>query len=200
MAQESKKQIPMPVSLFWQFAKIGLFTFGGGLAMLSLIERACVENKQWITHDEMLEVTVLAEATPGPIAVNAATYVGYKKKGFLGAVCATVGVVLPSFLVILAISVFFDRFLEIVWVRHAFCGIKIAVALLITDAGVRLIRKLPKKPLPLLLAGGCFAAMLLTDIFAWSVSSLTLMLAAGAVSAAVFAVRALKEKRGGERP
>ena len=200
MAQESKKQMPMPVSLFWQFAKIGLFTFGGGLAMLSLIERACVEKKQWITHDEMLEMTVLAEATPGPIAVNAATYVGYKKKGFLGAVCATFGVVLPSFLVILAISVFFDRFLEIVWVRHAFCGIKIAVALLITDAGVRLMRKLPKKPLPLLLAGGCFAAMLLTDIFAWNVSSLTLMLAAGAVSAAVFAVRSLKEKRGGERP
>ena len=200
MAQESKKQMPLLLSLFWQFAKIGLFTFGGGLAMLSLIERACVEKKAWITHDEMLEMTVLAEATPGPSAVNAATYVGYKKKCFFGAVCATLGVVLPSFLVILVIALFFDRFLEIEWVRHAFRGIKVAVALLITDAGVRLHSKLPKKPLPLLLAAGCFAAMLLTDIFAWNISSLMLMLAAGGVSAAIFAVRALKEKRGGEAP
>ena len=86
--------------LFITFARIGLFTFGGGYAMISLIENACVENKRWITHDEMMTVTVVAESTPGPIAINCATYVGYRQKGLPGAAAATVGMVLPSFCII----------------------------------------------------------------------------------------------------
>ena len=83
------------LDLFLTFAKIGFFTFGGGYAMISLIEDSCVEKKQWITHDEMLNVTVIAESTPGPIAINCATFVGYKQKGLTGAVVATIGIVLP---------------------------------------------------------------------------------------------------------
>ncbi|MBQ6196730.1 MAG: chromate transporter, partial [Lachnospiraceae bacterium] len=99
--------------LFITFAKIGAFTFGGGYAMISIIEQICVETKQWITHDEMMNITVIAESTPGPIAINCATYVGYKQKGVAGAAATTIGVVLPSFIIILLISQFLDRFLEI---------------------------------------------------------------------------------------
>ena len=91
------------LDLFLNFAKIGLFTFGGGYAMIALIENACVEKKQWITHDEMMNITVIAESTPGPIAINCATYVGYKQKGFIGAVAATIGMILPSFCIIFLI-------------------------------------------------------------------------------------------------
>ena len=110
------------LDLFLTFAKIGLFTFGGGYAMISLIENSCVEKKQWITHDEMMNVTVIAESTPGPIAINCATFVGYKQKGFTGAISATIGMVLPSFCIIFLISMFLDNFLEITWIAHAFMG------------------------------------------------------------------------------
>ena len=112
--------------LFLTFAKIGLFTFGGGYAMIALIEDSCVEKKQWITHDEMMNVTVIAESTPGPIAINCATYVGYKQKGLAGAAAATAGMVLPSFCIIFLGSMFLDNFLEITWIAHAFRGIRIA--------------------------------------------------------------------------
>lgn len=183
------------LSLFLNFAKIGLFTFGGGYAMLSLIERTCVERKKWITHDEMMELSVIAESTPGSIAVNSATYVGYRQRGFLGAVSATLGVVLPSFIIIFIISVFFNDFLSIRWVASAFKGIKIAVGLLIADAGIRLFTKLPKKALPMSLFAASLAAMLLIDIFAARFSSLTLLLIAAAVSAAVYGARTLLQKR-----
>ena len=115
------------LDLFLTFAKIGLFTFGGGYAMIALIEDICVEKKQWITPDEMMNVTVIAESTPGPIAINCATYVGYKKKGLSGAAVATIGMVLPSFCIIFLISMFLDNFLDITWIAHAFMGIKVAV-------------------------------------------------------------------------
>ena len=97
--------MPILIDLFLSFAKIGLFTFGGGYAMISLIENDCVEKKKWITHDEMMDVTVIAESTPGPIAINCATYVGYKKGRLPGAIIATLGMVLPSFIIIFLISI-----------------------------------------------------------------------------------------------
>ena len=130
-------------TIFLTFAKIGLFTFGGGLAMIPIIESICVEKKKWITHDEMMDVTVISEATPGPIAINCATFVGYRKKGISGAIAATLGVVLPSFVILLLISLFLNRFLEIVWVANAFKGIRIAVGLMILDAGIQMIRNFP---------------------------------------------------------
>ena len=95
--------------LFLSFARIGAFTFGGGYAMLSLLEHECVEKKQWLTEDEMAEVTVIAESTPGPIAINCATYTGLKLAGIKGAVYATLGMVLPSFFVLLIISAFLKK-------------------------------------------------------------------------------------------
>ena len=157
--------------------------------MIALIEDSCVEKKRWITHDEMMNVTVIAESTPGPIAINCATYVGFKQKGLAGAAVATIGMVLPSFCIIFLISRLLDRFLEISWITHAFQGIKAAVGILILDVGIRMTRKMQKKPLTVGILIGAFAAMLLTDLFAMRVSSITMMLIAAVVSLSVYAVK-----------
>ena len=184
------------LDLFWTFAKIGLFTFGGGYAMIALIENSCVEKKQWITHDEMMNITVIAESTPGPIAINCATYVGYKQKGFAGALAATVGIVLPSFCIIFAISRFLDHFLEITWIAHAFQGIKIAVGILILDAAIKMLQKMQKKPMPRVIMLCGFAAMLLIDLFSVRISSILLMLTAGLVSLILIAAKKPTAKGG----
>ena len=179
--------------LLWQlfavFFRIGLFTFGGGYAMISIMEDACVDRRGWITRDEMDELVVVAESTPGPIAINCATFVGARQGGLPGAIIATLGMVLPSFLVIFAISRFLDRFLEIRAVASAFQGIKLAVSVLILDAGLRLLRRLPRKPLPLAILLVSLAVMLLVNFGALRLSSVVLMLAAAAVSLAVFAAQ-----------
>ena len=185
------------LDLFLTFTKVGLFTFGGGYAMIPVIENACVEKKHWITHDDMMNVTVIAESTPGPIAINCATFVGYKQKGFPGAVAATVGMILPSFVIIFLISLFLDRFIEIKLVAGALRGIKLAVGILIIDAGIRMIRKMHKKPFPLIVLGCAFAAMMLIDIFSLNFSSITLMLAAAAAGIAISALRNVRRKTGG---
>ena len=186
--------------LLWQlfsvFFKIGLFTFGGGYAMISIIEDACVDRRGWITKEEMDELVVVAESTPGPIAINCATFVGARQGGFPGAAVATLGMVLPSFLVIFAISRFLDRFLEIRAVASAFKGVKLAVGVLVLDAGLRMLRRMPKKPLPVIILAVTLALMLLVNFTALRLSSVVLLLAAAALSLAVFAAK----KRGGEKP
>jgi len=184
------------LDLFLTFAKIGLFTFGGGYAMIALIENACVEKKSWITHDEMMDVTVIAESTPGPIAINCATYVGYKQKGFAGAVVATLGMVLPSFIIIFLISMFLDNFLDIVWIAHAFMGIKIAVGILILDAALKMIKKMHKRLVPRIIMICSAIAMFLIDVFALKFSSITLMLIAAAVSLCIFIIKGNPSREG----
>jgi len=187
------------LDLFLNFAKVGLFTFGGGYAMIALIENTCVEKKQWITHDEMMNITVIAESTPGPIAINCATYVGYKQKGFIGALLATVGMILPSFCIIFLISLFLDHFLEITWIAHAFLGIKIAVGILILDAAIKMIQKMQKKWMPRVFMVCAFAAMMLINIFSVRVSTIILMLAAGVISLIIFVIKKQKTKGGAEK-
>ncbi len=189
----------MILTLFLTFAKIGLFTFGGGYAMISIIENICVEQKKWITHDEMMEVAVIAESTPGPIAINCATYVGYKTKGIWGAIAATLGVVLPSFIIIYLISVFLDNFLEITWIANAFKGIRIAVGILILDAGINMFIKMKKKVVPCVIMGCSFVAMFLISIFAWNFSSIFLMLIAAVVSLVVFIIQGAPSEKGGDK-
>ena len=188
----------MLFTLFLTFAKIGLFTFGGGYAMLSMIEHVCVTEKQWITHEDLVNVTVIAESTPGPIAINCATFVGYKQKGFLGAVVCTLGVILPSFVIIFLISLFLDRFREIVWVANAFKGIRVAVGILIVDVAIRMIRKLGKDPLRIIILVLACTAMLLADILSWRLSTIVLMLTAALISLAVFFIRRSHAGKGGE--
>ena len=180
--------MPVLIDLFMTFAKIGLFTFGGGYAMISLIENDCVEKKKWITHDEMMDVTVIAESTPGPIAINCATYVGYKKGRLPGAIIATLGIVLPSFIIIFLVSKFFDRFLEMTWVANAFRGIKIAVGILIVDAAVKMLIKMKKKPMPMIMVVCSAVAMILISIFSVNISSMVLMLVAAFIGIVVFII------------
>ncbi len=177
------------LDLFLCFAKIGLFTFGGGYAMIVLIGNACVEKKHWLTHDEMMNITVIAESTPGPISINCATYIGYKQKGFTGALAATFGIVLPSFCIIFLVSMFLDRFLEITWFAHAFQGIKAAVGILIIDAGFKMLKKMKKKPLSVAIVVCAFIVMLLISLLSLKISSLILMFAAGLVSLMIFMIK-----------
>ena len=197
MVTNPRKECNMDIltELFLTFSKIGLFTFGGGYAMISIIEDFCVSKKKWITHDEMMDITVIAESTPGPIALNCATYVGYKQQGIPGSILATLGLVMPSFVVIYLISSVLDNFLEITLIANAFRGIKIGVGVLILRVAVTMLRKMPKKPLPRVIAAAAFAAMLLGNFLALNISSITLMLLAGAVSLAMFTVK--KWKGGG---
>ena len=183
------------LELFLTFAKIGLFTFGGGYAMLSLIEDICVEKKKWITHEEMMEVTVVAESTPGPIAINCATYVGYQRKGMAGALVTTVGMVLPSFVIIYAISMFLDNFLEITFIASAFKGIKLAVGLLILNAGLNMLEKMKKTALSKGIVLAALGILTAASLLSWNFSSMSLMLAAGLFSLLLFLV----QKKGGRR-
>lgn len=169
------------LSLFITFFKIGLFTFGGGYAMIAGIREVVVEKKGWLNDDELTQVITIAESTPGPIAINLATYVGYKRCGVLGSLFSTVGVVLPSLTIIFIISLFLDAFMQNTYVAYAFVGIRCAVAFLILKAGYAMYKKMPKKPLPIAVLCIVFALMILFEIFAVSFSSVVLILAGGAI-------------------
>ena len=187
------------LELFYIFARIGLFTFGGGYAMISIIEDICVERKKWISHEEMMNMTVIAESTPGPIAINCATYVGYKLAGLLGATVATFGMVLPSFVVIFIVSKFLDNFLEIKVIANAFLGIKIAVGILIFDAAITMIKKMKKKLFSSIIMIFAFLVMMMVNIFSWSFSSINLMLIAGVLSLIIFAIQTAPDRKGGAK-
>ena len=187
----------MLLSLFLTFFRIGALTFGGGYAMIAVIENICVEKKKWISHEDLVNVTVIAESTPGPVAINCATFVGAKQKGLAGAAAATLGVVLPSFIIIWLISMFLDRFLEITWVASAFRGIRIAVGLLIIDVGIRMVKKMPKEPLRYVILACAFILMLLISAFSWNVSMIVLLLAAALVSLDVFLAGRRQDGKGG---
>ncbi|MBO5141359.1 MAG: chromate transporter [Peptococcaceae bacterium] len=191
------KQNNLLADLLLTFMKIGLFTFGGGYAMIGMIEDNCVEKKKWITHDEMMNITVVAESTPGPIAINCATYVGYVQAGMTGAILTTLGIVLPSFMIIYLISMVLDNFLELTLIANAFQGIKIAVGVLILDAALGMIKKMPKKPLMKGIMVCAFAAMMIINIFALNFSSIALMLIAAVVSLSVFIAKGAPDMKGG---
>ena len=185
--------------LFLTFAKIGLFTFGGGYAMISMIENDCVERKQWISHDEMMDITVIAESTPGPIAINCATFTGYKKAGIMGAIVATLGMIVPSFTVIYLVSMFLDNFLELTLIANAFKGIKLAVGLLILDAAITMVKKMHKKVLPRTIMICSCIVMLCINIFALNFSSISLMIIAAVISLTIFIVRGSPQQKGGNK-
>ena len=187
--------MPILLDLFLVFAKIGLFTFGGGYAMLSVISENCVDKKKWITADDMMNITVIAETTPGPISVNCATFTGYRTAGILGAICATVGLVLPSFVIIFLISLFLDSVLEISLVAYAFTGVKIGVGFLVLDAALNMMKKLPKDLMTRILLWGACGVILLADILAFNFSTIAMMLICAVISLSVFLVR---RKKGGE--
>ena len=142
--------------LFWSFFRIGALTFGGGYAMIALLDHECVEKRQWLTADELMNITVVAESTPGPIAINTATFVGYQVCGTLGAFCATLGVVLPSFLVIYAVSFVLRQFSDLAVVQYAFNGIRAGVLALLLKALLSMYRQSPKGAVSYAVMAGAF--------------------------------------------
>lgn len=187
----------MLLELFLIFAKIGAFTFGGGYAMISIIEDECVEKRKWITSEQLSTVTAIAESTPGPIAINCATYTGYMQAGVPGALCATLGMVMPSFLIIYLISLFFDNFLEITVVANAFKGIKIAVGVLIARAALNLWKKKKQKDVQTyVFATIAMVIMLAASAMSLKVSTIVLILAAGIVSVIIYKIKQISGKGG----
>lgn len=159
--------------LFITYLKIGTFTFGGGYAMIPMIQREIVEKKQWISKEELMDMIAIAETTPGPIAVNVATFVGYKTAGKRGAVSSTLGVVLPSFLIIMALAVVYRLFIDNPYVQNAFWGIRIGVLALIAKAVITMYHQCPKSIFGYVVGFAALAAVTFT-----SVSVLVVILAA----------------------
>lgn len=194
---KEKKKTNKYLDLAWTFFKVGLFTFGGGLAMLPLITKETVEKHHWVNEDEMGDILAISEATPGPISVNAATFIGYKVGKLFGAFCATLGLVLPSLIIIILISLVIDWFLSLEYVMYAFMGIRCAVAILIFNAAIKIYKKIDKRYITyVLLVIGLAITILLPQI-----SSIYVLLFGGLVGGVEFWIcgriakkKALKEE------
>ena len=178
--------------LFCAFFKIGAVTFGGGIAMLPIIQHDICKKYGWLPEDELLEMTAISESTPGPIAINMATYVGYKVGGFLGAFCATLGTVLPSFIIILIISFFLRKFYEYKIVRYAFNGIRAGVLALILRAFFMLAKKAKRNLFLYVVATLAFCAVAIfgANVFVVIASSAVIGLSATLIE---------KRKAGGDK-
>ena len=184
--------------LLFTMMKIGLFTFGGGYAMISLLENEFVSKRKWLDAEEFLDMVAIAESTPGPIAINGATYIGYRVARLPGAIFGTVGVVTPSFVIIYLISLFFDRFLSVAWVAAAFRGIQVAVVFLILLAGLRLFRKLPKKPLAMVLFSLSVLCLTLLSLLSVRFSTIFYILVGALVGLTVYAISTARQRKKSE--
>ena len=175
------------LTLFLTFLKIGAFTFGGGYAMIALLEEEFVGRRKWLTHEEFLDIIAIGESTPGPLAINSATFIGY------GSLCSTLGVVIPSVIIITVISLFFDRFMQFRYVQYAFEGIRACVVYLIFSAGLRMFKGLKKKPITYVIFGVVAALFISFYIFGIGFSSVICILACGCVGLFVYALASLKK-------
>ena len=191
------KKSKMLLTLFLTLFKIGAFTFGGGYAMLALLENEFVSKKKWMEKEEFLDMVAIAESTPGPIAINCATYIGYKQAGVLGSACATLGVVLPSFIIIYVISLFLDAFLTFKLVGYAFRGIQAGVVYLILSAGLKMLKGLKKDVLSVVILSAVMILSVAFSLLAISFSAILFILISAAVGLSVWAIA--RAKRGGEK-
>ncbi len=183
------------LEMFLTLLKIGLFTFGGGYAMLALFENELVSKKKWMEKDEFLDMVAIAESTPGPIAINSATYIGYKKGGVLGSAIATTAVCIPSFVIIFIISLFLEAFLTFELVGYAFRGIQACVVYLIISAGIKMFNGLKKTPMSVAILCVVTLIMVALSVFAVSFSTIVLILISGCVGLAVYFVGKIKENK-----
>ena len=184
------------LKLFLTMFKIGLFTFGGGYAMIALLENEFVEKKQFLTKEEFLNMLAIAESTPGPIAINSATYIGYKTAGVMGSAFATLGVCLPSFIIIYIISLFFDAFLKLKFVQYAFLGIRACVVYLIASAGFKLLKGLKSGVLPKIIFISVFILMTAFSIFAIKFSTVFYILISGTLALIIYLIGIMAKKEG----
>ena len=181
--------------LFLTMLKIGLFTFGGGYAMIALLENEFVEKKKWLEKDEFLDVTAIAESTPGPIAINAATYMGYKNAGIIGSMIATLGICIPSFVMIYAISLFFDAFLSLTLVEYAFKGIQICVVYLILTAGLKMLKHMKKTVFNMIIISITLICMVVFSLFAVKFSTIFYILIGGICGVVVYLLGKIRKEK-----
>ena len=182
------------LSLFLTMLKIGLFTFGGGYAMIALLEHEFVEKKKWLEKNEFLDIAAIAESTPGPIAINAATYIGYQNAGMLGSILATLGICIPSFVIIYAISLFFDAFLSLTLVAYAFKGIQICVVYLILTAGLKMLKQMKKTVFNMILLSVTLLCMVVFSLFAVKFSTIFYILISGACGVVVYLLGKIRKE------
>ena len=182
------------LSLFLTMLKIGLFTFGGGYAMIALLENEFVEKKKWIEKDEFLDVAAIAESTPGPIAINAATYIGYKNAGMIGSMIATLGICIPSFIIIYTISLFFDAFLSLTLVAYAFKGIQICVVYLILTAGLKMLAHMKKNAFNMIIISTTLICLVVFSLFAVKFSTIFYIMISGAFGVAVYLLGKIRKE------
>lgn len=180
------------LSLFLTMLKIGLFTFGGGYAMISFFENEFVNKKKLLSNEEFLDLIAIAESTPGPIAINCATYIGYKEHKFLGSLVATLAMCIPSFIIIFVISLFFNQFLAISWVSKAFNGIQVCVIFLILSAGIKLLKSLKKNIFNISLILITAITSILINIFSKSFSSIIYIVIAAVLGLIIYSVQEIK--------
>ena len=174
--------------LFLTMFKIGLFTFGGGYAMLVLLENEFVQKRKWMDTEEFTDLVAIAESTPGPIAINASTYVGYKTAKTLGAIVSTIAVCLPSIIIIFLISLFFEAFLSFQYVAYAFEGIRVCVCLLILFAGIKMFKKLKRNAFNAVLFILSFIAVVCFSIFDIDISTVYFVLIGGATGVIAYLI------------
>jgi len=174
------------LQLFLTMLKIGAFTFGGGYAMIALLENEFVEKKKWLDKDEFLNIAAIAESTPGPIAINSASYIGYKNAGVLGSVFATLGVCIPSFVIIYIISLFFDTFLTLTYVEYAFRGIQVCVVYLILSAGIKMLKQMERNAFNIIVICATLLCMVLFSVLAVNFSTVFYILISGTAGVLVY--------------
>ena len=174
--------------LFWEFFKLGLFTFGGGYAMIPQLKDIVITKYHWISDDELLDVIAVAESTPGPIAINLATYIGYKKNKILGSIFATLGVVIPSLVIIFIISLFFKQFMALKYVKYAFVGIKCAVAILIIKAAINMLKSTTKNIFSISCFIVVFVLMILFELFNINFSSIYFIIIGGILGIVIYSL------------
>lgn len=184
------------IQLFISFFKIGLFTFGGGYAMIPLIEEEIIHKRQWMNKENLMEIIAISESTPGPLAINLATYIGYKQKKILGSIVTTVGVILPSFIIILLVYLFLLPFLNNKTVQYALAGINCAVAILIIKAAFSLLKDIKKNIYNIIVLLISIIIIIIIDIFALNVSSIILILIGGILN---IIIKSLPNKKVGEK-
>ena len=182
------------LQLFLSMLKIGCVAFGGGYAIIALLEREFVTKRQWIEHDEFMDVVAIAESTPGPIALNVATYIGYKLAGFLGATIATAGICVPSFVIMYLVSLFYEQFMENKVIAAAFKGIQICMVYLIAAAALRMLKKMKKTAFNKTVCTLACVGMILCSLLDLQISSVAFILTAGLAGMILFFVKAKKEK------
>ena len=186
------------LKLFFTMFKVGLFTFGGGYAMIAVLEHEFVEKNGWIDKDEFYDMLAVAESTPGPIAINSSTFIGYRLAGVLGSVFSTIAMCLPSLIIIYLISLFFDAFLSITVVAYAFKGIQACVCYLILSAGIKMVKKLKKNALTVTLTTLTFLVYIAFTLFAVKFSSIFYILIGAGVTITAYLITVISKKKGGK--